>query len=466
MKFKKNKQTTNAAQETQIKGIHAGVVNDSIITTETVRLALERMDEAKTGVRIEHIEELPFPRLAMQYLEKYRLDLIIIDAIMTQQKPLLYVKRFKNYDKDVKVIVLAKFITPEIQRMYDECYIDEYITLPFQDAHLWSSIHKAFYETRIPKVDEYDASLEELEKEIFKDEYTLNTNLKLDRNVNVDIDMPLQTISLNTNKEVATQPVIDIEEDINLEESLPGGLSNLTMAEKVLTSASQKIGPTPIPLNTAGHIKDTIFDFSEDDVEEDNVTNVENNDNYNNDYSYDNEYHNDNSNDGSNDDEEDMVFDLTSDIPTVEETHGSKNEPTYKTNSVTAEVEEDISLILNNATASLQQLEVENDVSINKEDSISVIENTTNSFNRINDVGNRDNIDNRDDEYGDEDEDDDMDFDLGNATLTRNTPMLNDRYYTNNTSSYNDDASNERQAPVNVFEYTKRLREKRLKEKE
>jgi len=155
-----------------IRPIDVALVNDNVVTTESVVLALDRMDSEKMGLEIARIEEIPFPRKLMQYISKYRLDLVIIDAQMEDQDINLYIQKVKNFDKSIKVVVLAKLITPEIEELYNKYYIDEYITLPFQDANLWNAIYKAFNDDRSIKRGKKDTipTLEELEKEIIKEE--------------------------------------------------------------------------------------------------------------------------------------------------------------------------------------------------------------------------------------------------------------------------------------------------------
>lgn len=137
-KKKKTKEINN------LRPIHLALVNDNIITTESVQLALSRMNEEKIGIHIERIEVIPFLRKLMLYINQYKLDLVIMDGDLEKQDVSLYIQRIKNFDKDIKIIVLAKVITPQLEALYNKKFIDQYITLPFQDANLWGAITKIF----------------------------------------------------------------------------------------------------------------------------------------------------------------------------------------------------------------------------------------------------------------------------------------------------------------------------------
>lgn len=147
------------------KPIYIGVVNDSVITTESVKLALRRMKDIDIGIRVEQIEEIPFLRNLMMYLSKYKLDIVILDGEMEKQNVPLYIERIKNFDPEIKIIVLAKFITPKIVELNKNGYIDEYITLPFQDANLWSAIEKVVF----PKLVKEEYEIPRIEEENSKD---------------------------------------------------------------------------------------------------------------------------------------------------------------------------------------------------------------------------------------------------------------------------------------------------------
>lgn len=155
------------------KPVYIGVVNDSVITTESVKLALKRMEEVDIGIKVELIEEIPFLRNLIVYLSKYKLDIVIIDSEMEKQNVLLYIERIKNFDPDIKIIVLAKFITSKIVEYNEKGYIDEYITLPFQDANLWNAIEKIVFPNRKKRKDETMHTV-------------MTKNIEIDENVNIN----------------------------------------------------------------------------------------------------------------------------------------------------------------------------------------------------------------------------------------------------------------------------------------
>ena len=144
--------------------LHVAITNNSIITSESVKLALSRLNPERVGVSVEYMEILPFPRLVMNYIYKYNLDLVIMDYEMEKQDIPMYVQRIKAYNSNIKIILLAKIITPELITLARRGIVDAFTTLPFQDANLWNAIERIYHPERFP---------EELEEETNEDIFVL-----------------------------------------------------------------------------------------------------------------------------------------------------------------------------------------------------------------------------------------------------------------------------------------------------
>lgn len=139
--------------------LHVAITNNSVITSESVKLALNRLNPDRVGVSVEYMEVLPFPRLVMNYIYKYNLDLVIMDYEMDKQDIPMYVQRIKAYNPSIKIILLAKIITPELITLTRRGIVDAFTTLPFQDANLWNAIERIYHPERFP--EEVDEAVDE-----------------------------------------------------------------------------------------------------------------------------------------------------------------------------------------------------------------------------------------------------------------------------------------------------------------